>query len=128
MQLAALIGALVVIAGLSAGLVFTVKKLADAHKGQNAATAELAQAHRDLYEAKAHDAVVAQNNVDFHAANERLAAELERLTAANVAEHARTLMAERQRDDLIHKLAARQDPSALVVTINEELRRLAATK
>lgn len=127
-MLAALIIALGVAAGLTGGLVYALKKLSDAHATVRAHDAERAQAQRDLFESKTHEALVNQSNHDFQDANATLAAEVERLNIANASEHSRALRAERQRDDLIRQLAAKQDPAALVASINDELAQLTATK
>ena len=120
-MLAALIASLVVAAGLTGGLVYAVKKLADAHKGERTATSDLAQAQRDLFEAKTRAALVDQNNLEYQAANASLAAEVDTQRRAGEVERARAARAERQRDDLIRQLAAKQDPAALVASINAEL-------
>jgi biopolymer transport protein ExbB/TolQ len=126
MQLALLMGALVAIAGLTAGLIYAVKQVAQAHANERTATAEQSRLERELHESQTQQALTVQSNDEFRAANDRLAQALEQEGRATTTERTRAERAERQRDDLIRKLAARQDPAALVDSINAELASLAS--
>jgi hypothetical protein len=125
MQPVLVLASLAAIVSLSGVLIYAVTRLTAAHKAERAATDAQAKLQRDLFEAQAAMQVQHQTEAEFRAAHATLATAYDDQALVLAGERERAARAERQRDDLIRQLAAKQDPAALVASINAELATLA---